>query len=167
MMSTSRALVLAFAVTILIGTLFLEIPFSHSDRTPTSFVDALFTATSAVCVTGLTVVDTGMEYSLLGQLTILVLIQVGGLGIMAFSNLILLAAQKKLGLASQMMMGETYGDTFSMRPAFLIKWIFLYTFIIEGLGALLLYVRFSSQYPFVQAVWLAVFHSVSAFSPTV
>jgi len=163
MISPARLLVISFATTILIGAVLLFLPISRVGPTPRQPVDALFTSTSAVCVTGLIVLDTGRDHSLFGQAVILGLIQIGGLGIMTFSNLILLAAGKKLGLSQRMVLEATHGEVLAVSPAQLIRRILLYTFTLEALGTLLLWVRFRSEYPLPRAVWLAVFHSISAF----
>jgi trk system potassium uptake protein TrkH len=154
---------LAFISTILIGAGLLLLPVSRAGEEPISPVDALFTSTSAVCVTGLIVLDTGSDFSLFGQAVILFLIQVGGLGIMAFSAIILVAAGRQVGLVEQSMVEETYGKILTIRPASLIRKIALYTFTLELLGAILFYLCFRSDFGTKEAVWQSVFHSVSAF----
>ncbi len=163
MMSPSRLLVISFAAAILFGAVLLFLPMSRADSADGRPIDALFTSTSAVCVTGLIVLDTGKDYSPFGQVVILFLIQIGGLGIMTFSNLILLAAGKKLALSQRMVIEATYGEFLSVRPAQLVRKIVLYTFTLEALGAVLLLYRFQSEYPLPRALGLAVFHSISAF----
>jgi trk system potassium uptake protein TrkH len=155
--------VLAFVITILVGTALLLLPISRTGEEPISPVNALFTSTSAVCVTGLIVLDTGHDFSPFGQAVILLLIQVGGLGIMAFSAIILIAAGRQVGLVEQSMVEETYGKILTIRPASLIRKIALYTFVLEFLGVILLYFCFSRDFGTTEAIWQSVFHSVSAF----
>lgn len=126
-------------------------------------VDALFTATSAVCVTGLAVRDTGSEFTPFGQAVILLLVQAGGLGILTFSNAIFLARWRSFGLRERAVMAETVGLHPHIAPSKLIRRIFLYAFACEGAGAVVLTLRFMQDFPFGKALWLGVFHSVSAF----
>lgn len=163
MRSTSRVLVVSFAGTIVLGAILLALPVSAARGSAVTLVDALFTSTSAVCVTGLTVLDTGKDYSTFGQAVILTLIQVGGLGIMAFSALILMAAGRRIGLGGQTMVEETYGELLPIRPRLLIRKIAFYTLLVEMIGGIILYAAFCREYLPGEAVWLGVFHTVSAF----
>ncbi len=127
------------------------------------FIDALFTATSAVCVTGLTVVDTGTQFSSVGLIIILVLIQLGGLGLMTFSTVFLLMVGKSPSIKTRLVLQDTlthspYKDLFS-----LVKSVLLFTFLIEGIGVFILVLRWFEVYPTSQAIFMAVFHAVSAF----
>ncbi len=157
-----RLLALSFLAAIFLGSLVLSLPFSTSSGR-ISYVDALFTSTSAICVTGLTVVDTATYFSRTGQILILILFQLGGLGIMTFSSFILLTAGRRVSLTDKMVVEGT------LRPAFvsdfptLVRDVFIFTLGFEFLGALLLLLRFSADYPFWRALGLSVFHSVSAF----
>jgi len=126
-------------------------------------IDALFSATSAICVTGLVVLDTGRDFSFTGQLLILILIQAGGLGIMTFSNLILLAWGKKLSLGDRILTEQSYGGVPYSKTSKLIRRIVFYTVTVESIGAALLFTRFRLAHPFPDAIWLSIFHSVSAF----
>ncbi len=128
-----------------------------------TFTDALFTSTSAVCVTGLGVRDTGTEFTWWGQLIILVLIQAGGLGILTFSNVVFFAQTGRLGLEQRFLMEETHGLLPSVTPARLLRLLLAYTAVTEGIGAAVLTWRFSWDFPLREAAWLGVFHSVSAF----
>ncbi|MFV1957926.1 MAG: TrkH family potassium uptake protein [Planctomycetota bacterium] len=128
-----------------------------------SLVTAAFTATSAVCVTGLTVVDLAREMDFGGQLLVLVLLQIGGLGVLTVSNWILLTVRRRSGIASTVLTGETYGGIPSISPRELLQRVVLFTFVTEALGALVLYLRFSQDAPAPTALWQAVFHAVSAF----
>ncbi|MBF0628333.1 MAG: potassium transporter [Magnetococcales bacterium] len=166
-LSLSRLLVVSFILTILVGAFLLWLPVSRLDGVaPVSWVDALFTSTSAVCVTGLTVRDTGTTFSLFGQVVIIVLIQVGGLGFLTFSTYFLSRFyDRKQGLGAQHrhLLEISHGSVDTIHPAQLLRAIFLFTFAAELVGALLLFVRFSETHPAAQAGWEAVFHAISAF----
>jgi trk system potassium uptake protein TrkH len=130
---------------------------------PVGFVDALFTATSAVCVTGLITVDTATRWSAVGQATILLLIQVGGLGIMTFSTILVLAARGRFTVRGRMTLQDTLGGTSAADLRRLIATVVVSTFVIEAVGAGLLTVRFALDMPLGQALWSGVFHAISAF----
>lgn len=149
-------------LTILLGTLLLKLPLAHEGQ-PISWLDALFTATSAVCVTGLTVVDTGAHFSFFGELVIVVLIQIGGLGIMTIGTTILLALGQSPTSALRHLIIGIAGHRETIRARDILALVFIATFIAEFLGALLLLVAFWQFNHFTDALWLAVFHSISAF----
>lgn len=154
--------ILGFLVLILSGTLaLLLIPTHHG--THLSAIDALFTATSATCVTGLIVVDTGKDLSFWGQVTVLALIQSGGLGIMIFSSLLLLALGRSIPFRSRFVVEETYSHTHRADLYFLIRNVVVFTFLFEGAGAILLFLRFQKHFDPTAALYRSVFHSVSAF----
>lgn len=155
-------LAISFAATILLGALVLMLPFcTTSGRI--SFIDALFTSTSAVCVTGLIVVDTATYFTTVGQLVILLLIQLGGLGIMTFSTMVLLAAGRSITISDRILVQEGYHPGSPRDFRTLIKNIFLFTAGIEGIGCLLLFLRFVQDEPWPRAFLSGIFHSVSAF----
>ncbi len=156
-------LMLSFALVISIGTVLLMLPASSVQNQVTPFVDALFTSTSATCVTGLVVLDTGSYYSFLGQLIILMLIQIGGLGIMTVSTAFALILGQRLNLKLENVMHQMVGGTQTIDIFRLLKNIVIVTAIIESMGALLLYIKFSQLYTPIQAFYTSVFHSVSAF----
>ena len=156
-----RLIVCSFFVIIVIGTILLMLPICARDGRPTSFIDAMFTATSATCVTGLVVFDTWCHWNGLGQVVILMLIQVGGLGVVTFTTGINLLLRKKLGLRDMMLAKEnTSGNTMDISR--LIKMILAFTFTCEGIGALLLMIRFVPKFG-LQGVWISVFEAVSAY----
>ncbi len=161
-LSPLRVSVLAFAGFILLGAFLLILPFCSSGH-PIKFVDALFTATSAACVTGLTVLDTGKDLSRLGQILVLILIQVGGLGIMTMSTVWLLLAGRRPGLGIRMVLQDTFTHGGDRDLLSMILDVVRFTLILEFCGAVLLLARFAGMYPLGEAVYLAVFHSVSAF----
>ncbi len=156
--------VLTFISIIAVGTLLLLLPRSTIPGKATTFMDALFTATSATCVTGLIVVDTGSHFSLLGQLVILFLIQVGGLGLMTFTSFFALSLGKGFGVKDRVLLRGilNYGDLGKIGS--LILSIFAITFIIEAVGALLLYTQFLPYHESsLSPAYSAIFHSISAF----
>ena len=126
-------------------------------------IDALFTATSASCVTGLSVVDTGQTFSLFGQAVIMGLIQVGGLGIMTLSTLFIMLAGKRPSLTGNELINDTFSHSGTHNIASMVRNIILVTLMIELCGAFVMFFRFYPNHPMPKAIWYAVFHSVSAF----
>lgn len=157
------SLMISFAIVILIGTILLMLPASSNEGYITHFVDALFTATSATCVTGLTVMDTGSYYSLFGQIIILLLIQIGGLGIMTISTAFALMLGQKISLNIQTLMHKVVGETPVIDVMKLLRGTVLVTAIIEFIGAVFLFCGFVEIMPVAQAIYYALFHSISAF----
>lgn len=163
--SPARVVVLAFGSAALIGTLLLMLPIATVD-TPASFVSALFTAMSAVCVTGLAVHETGLHWSLFGQITILVLFQIGGFGIMTLASLLALVAYGRLGLRARL---TAQTETKSMAPGnirALVAGVAKATIVIEAITIIILTARFMIGYgePFWRALYSGVFHGISAFT---
>lgn len=161
--SPGRLLIASFLALIAIGTLLLKLPWSTPPGQPIGWIDALFTATSASCVTGLVVRDTGAGFTGFGQAVILGLIQAGALGIMSFSLLILSLLRGRPTFAQravyeQTLAGRAYGEL----PA-LLRLVFLFTFGAEAVGAVLLAVRFVPELGAAKGSWSALFHAVSAF----
>ncbi len=157
-------IVLSFILVILAGTLLLHLPVSSGGEKKVHLRACLFTATSAVCVTGLTVKDTGTDFSLIGQAFIALLIQVGGLGILTFSNwLVISFKQQHSNLGTRMLLSESHGSLPYVEPVKLLKHIILYTFMCEGVGTALLFIRFAQDFPASHAFWQALFHSIAAF----
>ncbi|MBN1843348.1 MAG: ATPase [Deltaproteobacteria bacterium] len=155
-------LLLSYLVAIGLGTCLLLMPQATVSGS-ISFIDALFTATSALCVTGLVVADTGTYFSLFGQGIILVLIQLGGLGIMTFSVFFFLSIGKKVAFRQRMVMQETFAHMPREDIYRLVSAIFSFTAVAELVGALLLFIHWTGEYPLSQAAYMAIFHSVSAF----
>lgn len=162
-LTPARILVLGFAGTILMGTALLMLPVASKDGQPLRFLDALFTATSAVCVTGLIVVDTGTHFTRFGHGVIITLIQVGGLGIMTFSTLFAMILGKKIGLKERILIRESFNRPDLAGVVLLIRNVVLVTLIFEGVGGVLLTLGFMRQFPLGQAVAFGFFHAVSAF----
>lgn len=159
-----RLLMALFATAILVGAGLLMLPLStRAGAEPMNAVDALFTATSAVCVTGLIVRETPEQFSFFGQIVILLLLQAGGLGIIAFSNLVFLAVKANFSIQGRGLLEQTTGLLPEITPGQLIKQTMIYTFGCEAVGAAILTARFWGQYSFLEALWKGVFHAVSAF----
>ena len=162
-LSYKRLIVLGFIILIAIGTLLLSLPVSSKDGAVTKPFDALFTATSASCVTGLVVFDTFSHFSLFGQIVILILIQIGGLGVISVVSMFSLALGRKIGLQERQIIAETAGGGQLGGMVRLIKRILLITLVVESVGAVLLSLRFCPALGTVKGIYYAVFHSVSAF----
>jgi trk system potassium uptake protein len=161
----AQVIVTSFLVAIVLGTLLLSLPVSVASGEKISLVDSLFTATSAVCVTGLTVQDTGSFFSLFGRLVIMLLIQVGGLGIMTFSTMFAILLGRRLSLSQNITIKSALSQTKIEGLTKLVLHIILFTLSIEAIGAMLLYARWLHVFDWGYLVTLerAVFHSVSAF----
>ena len=157
-----QILVLGFASLILFGALLLSLPMSSRSGEGTAFIDALFTATSAVCVTGLIVHDTGTHYSLFGQTVILVLIQAGGLGIMTMSTLFALLVGKKIRLKERLLMQEALNQLSVSGVVRLTVYIIKITLLIEFVGGTLLALFWFPELGW-QGVYFGYWHAVSAF----
>lgn len=151
-----------FLLLILIGTVLLSLPVSAAHGR-LSWVDALFTATSASCVTGLITVDTASGLSHVGQWIVLAQIQVGGLGIMILSTLFLLMAGRRLGRGGRMVIQDTFTHSGEWSPTDVVRQVLAYTLAIEGLGAVLLFFRFLPALGPGEAARQGLFHAVSAF----
>jgi len=163
-LSPSIQILLGFILIILIGTLLLCLPISHNNGQWFNFVDSLFTATSAVCVTGLTVVDIAATFTLFGQIIILLLIQIGGLGIVALTSLIFLILGKKINFSSRLTIKESLNKETLQGVVSFIKKVIIITFSIELIGALLLLFSTVSYHGnFTKGLFSAIFLSVSAF----
>lgn len=156
--------VYGFASFILVGAIILTLPIASADGQWTPFLDALFTATSAVCVTGLAVVDTGTYWSGLGQAVILLLIQLGGFGFMTSSTLLLLLLRREATLRERILLQEALGGG-GLGSAFrLARKVIVFTLIAEVIGAAILTVAFLGEVEAPLALWWGVFHSISAFN---
>jgi trk system potassium uptake protein TrkH len=149
-------------VTILAGTVLLLLPFTTTTG-HISLIDALFTATSGVCVTGLIVQDTATYFTPVGQIIILILIQLGGLGIMTFSTLVLIAAGRRISIKDRIILQQGLHHTAPSDIKSIIKRIFFYTMAIELAGILSFFFRFHKEYSWLKALYHSLFHSISAF----
>lgn len=162
-LSAAQTLAFGFALIIVTGALLLMLPISSKDGQPIGFLDALFTATSATCVTGLVVFDTYLQFTLFGQIVILTLIQIGGLGFMTFAILFSMVLRKKIGLRERAFLMEAVSADRLAGVVRLARRVLFGTLLIEGTGALLLSLRFCPMLGLERGVWYGVFHAVSAF----
>ena len=156
-------LVLGFLSVILVGTLLLMLPFSTVQDGSLSFLNALFTATSAVCVTGLTVVNTGLAFTLFGQIVITCLIQVGGLGFMTIASLVFLMIGKRISLRERLLIQESFNADSLQGLVKLVRNAVVVTFLLEGAAAIIFAFRFIPEYGYGQGLFQSVFMAVSAF----
>jgi trk system potassium uptake protein TrkH len=162
-LSPTRIFVLSFAAVILTGGILLWLPFS-AVKDPIRFVDALFTSTSAVCVTGLVVLDTGKDFSITGQIITLILIQVGGLGIITFSTVFFVLMGRGISFKGREIVQSTFLHTPRRDFIVIARAVIWFTLITETAGALLLLIRFSRDFPVGIALYRSIFHAISAFN---
>ena len=158
-----QVLALGFLAVLLIGAGILMLPISTATGEKTSFIDALFTSTSAVCVTGLTTVDTASHWSYFGKTVIICLIQIGGLGFMSFATLFALILGKRVSLKERLILQEAVNATYISGIVKLVKYILSFTFAIEGIGALILLTQFVPEYGLKKGIYYSLFHAISAF----
>ena len=161
-LSTTQIILLSFLVTILVGSGLLSLPISSATGDAVPYLDALFTATTSTCVTGLVTLPTVSAWSVFGQAVILVLIQIGGLGIITVMSGMMLLVNKKMGIGDQMLVQDAFNlNTMSGISKF-VKDVLLGTLVIEGIGAALYMTVFVPEFG-ARGIWIAVFNSVSAF----
>ena len=159
-----RLIALGFALVILIGAGLLLLPVSIRPGAEVTPIDALFTSTSAVCVTGLIAIDTADHFTAFGQAVVAGLIQVGGLGVSSVGVGLILAAGGRVGSKSRLLVKEALNvDGFSGMVR-LVKAILIMTLCFEGAGVVLSFISFAQDYPFGQALWISIFHSIAAFN---
>lgn len=163
-MTVARTICLGFLTVITVGTLLLLLPFSNTDGNWGDFVTALFTSTSAVCVTGLIVVDTGSYFSFWGELFIVMLIQVGGLGYMTATTFLLLLLGRRLGLRDKLAIQQSLDKTGMSGVGQLVTSIIAVTLLFELTGTFVMIPVFAADHALNEAIWLALFHSISAFN---
>ena len=161
-LTSFQLIILGFAGVIFLGSILLMLPVSSLDKVPTPFHEALFTATSAVCVTGLVVKDSGSYWSVFGQTVILALIQIGGLGVVTVAAAVSLLSGKKISLMQRSTMQDAISAPKVGGIVRLTRFILKGTLLIEAAGAMLLLPVFASDYG-LKGIWMAAFHSVSAF----
>ena len=162
-LTPAQIIVLAFALVILGGTALLSLPLAVKSGEFNNVVDALFTATSAVCVTGLVVVDTGTFYNSFGHAVILLLLQIGGLGIITAATFYTLLLGKRIGLRERVLLKEALNKDSLGGVVRLVNSILLVTIVIEATGAFILFLAFLKYFPPPTALWYGVFHGISAF----
>ena len=156
--------VILFLSVILIGALILSLPITHMDGKEVTYVDALFTSISAVCVTGLVAVDISEYFNLFGRIIIAVLIQIGGLGVTSIGAIFILIAQRKFGLYQRLLLMEGLNLNSLSGSVRLIKYVLKFTLIVELIGMVLSFIVFSKDYPFWSALGISAFHSVATFN---
>ncbi|MGC3820298.1 TrkH family potassium uptake protein [Acinetobacter sp. G11] len=161
-LSPPSLLALGFLSFIIVGTLLLKLPISHHGEL--SWLNALFTSTSAVTITGLSVVNVGEAYTTFGKIVIMLLLQSGGLGFMTFAILAALSLSSNIRLKQQMMAQETIGQTSLAKVSFTIKGVLLYSLFFEAIGTFILTIAWMQEYDFSRAFFYAAFYSVSAFN---
>lgn len=160
--STTQIIMFTFLAAILLGSILLSLPVSSANGRGVDYIDALFTATTSVCVTGLVTVPTFSTWSTFGHIVILFLIQIGGLGIITIMSGIMIALHKRIGIADRLLIQDAFNlNTLSGLVKF-IKKVLIGTFIVEGCGALLYMTVFVPQFG-IKGIWYSVFNSVSAF----
>lgn len=159
----TQMMVLGFAFIILVGAFLLNLPIASKNGESVGVINALFTATSAVCVTGLIAVDTATHWTTFGHIVIITLIQIGGLGFMTIATLFALIAKKKINLKERLLIQESLNQFDLSGLVKLTRHVLMMTFIIEGIGALMLATQFIPELGFGKGIWYGVFHSISAF----
>ncbi|PZD95593.1 Ktr system potassium transporter B [Paenibacillus sambharensis] len=164
LLTAPQIILFGFAFFIVLGAVLLDLPIASASGESVGFLDALFTSTSAVCVTGLVVFDTAGTFSLFGELVIMILIQIGGLGFMTFGVLFAVLIGKRIGLKERLLLQQSTGAISFQGVVRLSLGIFLTALIIEVIGAALLAVRWSQDMDWMRAIYFGVFHSISSFN---
>ena len=159
-----RLIALGFAAVILIGSILLMLPVSVRPGAEVTYIDALFTSTSAVCVTGLIAIDAYDHFTVFGQAVLAGLIQVGGLGVTSVGVGLILAAGGRVSFKGRSLVKEALNVDSFQGMVRLVKWVLLVTLCFEGAGAVLSFLSFARDYPLPRALWTSVFHSVAAFN---
>lgn len=161
-LSTTQIIMLSFLLTIMIGSILLALPISSATGKTVPYMDALFTATTAVCVTGLVTLPVLSTWSVFGQVVILLLIQIGGLGVVTILSGLMISLHKKIGIKDRILLQDAFNlNTLSGLVKFTRK-VMMGTFIIEGIGALLYMIVFVPEFG-LKGIWISVFNSISAF----
>lgn len=159
-----RLIALGFAAVILIGSVLLMLPISIRPGVEVAYIDALFTSTSAVCVTGLIAVDAYDNFTVFGQAVLAGLIQIGGLGVTSVGVGLILAAGRRVSIKGRSLVKEALNVDSFQGMVRLIQWVLKVTLCFEGAGAVLSFLTFSQDYPLPRALWTSVFHSIAAFN---
>ncbi|UTE77271.1 MULTISPECIES: TrkH family potassium uptake protein [unclassified Rossellomorea] len=161
-LSPPQLLVVTFLFFIILGMGLLKLPFATTEQI--SWLDALFTTTSAMTVTGLAVVDTGGAFTLFGEVVVMSLIQIGGLGIMSFAVLIFMMLGKKIGFKERLLLQQALNQTSVGGVIKLVKYLFIFSFIVEGFAVLLLATEWVPEFGWKRGLYVSIFHSISAFN---
>ena len=161
-LSTTQIIMMSFLVVILAGSLLLALPISSASGDAVPYVDALFTATTATCVTGLVTLPTVTTWSIFGQAVILVLIQVGGLGVITIMSALMILLHKRMGIGDRLLLQDAFNLNSLSGIVRFVKRVLLGTFLVEGIGALLYMIVFVPEFG-PKGIWISVFTSISAF----
>ena len=161
-LSTTQIIMMSFLVVILAGSLLLALPISSASGDAVPYVDALFTATTATCVTGLVTLPTVTTWSIFGQAVILVLIQVGGLGVITIMSALMILLHKRMGIGDRLLLQDAFNLNSLSGIVRFVKRVLLGTFLVEGIGALLYMTVFVPEFG-PKGIWISVFTSISAF----
>lgn len=161
-LTTTQTILLSFLLAILIGSALLALPVSSADGAAVPYIDALFTATTSICVTGLVTVPTFSTWSVFGQIVILFLIQIGGLGVVTIMSGLMISLHRRIGIRDRMLIQDAFNlNTLSGMVKFIRK-VIVGTFLIEGIGALFYMTVFVPEFG-VKGIWISLFNAVSAF----
>ena len=161
-LSTTQIILLSFLITILLGSLLLSLPISQAEGQEVEYIDALFTSTTSTCVTGLVTLPVATTWSGFGQAVILILIQIGGLGVITIMSGFMIMLNKKMGIGDRLLIQDAFNLNTMSGLAKFIKSVLLGTLVIEGIGAVLYMPVFVPEFG-ARGVWMSVFNSVSAF----
>lgn len=161
-LTTTQIILLSFLVTILVGSLLLSLPLCSANGIPVPYIDALFTATTATCVTGLVTVPTFSTWSVFGQIVILLLIQIGGLGVVTIMSAFMLMLHKKMGIGDRLLIQDAFNLNTMSGLARFVKSVSLGTLMVEGVGAVLYMFVFIPDFG-AKGIWISIFNSISAF----
>ena len=161
-LSTTQIIMLSFLVVILMGSLLLALPISSASGEPVAYLDALFTATTATCVTGLVTLPTATTWSGFGQVVILLLIQIGGLGVITIMSAVMILLHKRMGIGDRLLLQDAFNLNSLSGIIRFVKRVLLGTFLVEGLGALLYMTVFIPEFG-LKGIWISIFTSISAF----
>ena len=159
--NTLQITAIGFLGIILLGGILLYLPVSNTRQI--AFIDALFTSVTSVCVTGLVTVVPASQFTIFGKVILLILIQIGGLGVIACTTLFFFLLRRRIGLKERVVLQEAYGAQHLGGIVRLVKRVITGTLVVEGGGAVLYALRFVPEYGAVRGIWYSVFHSVSAF----
>lgn len=160
--TTTQIILLSFFVVILVGSLLLSLPISSASGHPVPYLDALFTSTTATCVTGLVTLPTVTTWSVFGQVVILILIQVGGLGVITMMSALMILLHKRMGIGDRLLLQDAFNLNSIHGIVRFVKRVLLGTFLVEGAGALLYMTVFIPEYGW-KGIWISIFTSISAF----
>lgn len=161
--SPYMTILLSFMVVTILGGILLSLPISMRDGKSVKLIDGFFIATSAICVTGLSSIDIGSVYNIFGQMVILVLIQLGGLGVITFTSVIIIMISKKIGYYTKKIVQEDINIDTTFKIEEYVKKVILSVIVIEFIGTVILFFEFIKKFGFLKAVYYSFFHSVSAF----